>query len=75
MMKKWGMHVARVMSTVQPMNDNQYNWMLLQNVCFGIFVSENQGFCLMYSMYYPIAWGHVTNKCNNYKLVAIWLLY
>ena len=50
MMNKWGVHAARAMTTVQvPMNENQYNWMLLQVVCLGIFVYENKGFCSMYS--------------------------
>ena len=47
------MHVDWAMTTVEVINDNQYNWMLLQVVCFGIFVYENQGFCLMYSTYSP----------------------
>ena len=53
-MNKWGMHGAPVMTIVQVMNvASEYNWMLLQAICFAIFVYENQGFCLLYVTYCP----------------------
>ena len=53
-LKKWSMHIASVMTTVQVMNaTNEYNWMSLQATCFALFVYENQGFCLMYCTYCP----------------------
>ena len=43
------MQIARALTIVLTKNDNQYNWMLMQDVVyFEITVCENQTFCIMY---------------------------